>query len=631
MRLTRSIEMLFLSLIYSLFLNVMFFSRKHVNTPEITAFKSMIVVNFFGVITELGCFLTIINFGTENIWSVFFCRAYLIYLTVFNVLFFDYQYTISRGMDFYLKHMKRIRRRVFIIIAIICLMAIFFPLTIVKSPGGIYSEGLGCNVLYLISFITSALMYVYMFKGLKQKTCKFISCIPFLSLEVLSIIVIIIQFSNHQFTLFTVMETLILIIMYFTIENPDTKNIEELKVAKSEADKANNAKSDFLSSMSLEIRTPLNAILGFAEDIKTREKEASKTVSEDADFIVEAATKLLEIIGNILDVNSIESSHIEIREAAYNFKKEMKELIDANAIRIGSKNIKLNIDISRDIPDAIIGDAPHVKEIVANLITNAIKYTDEGEITFKAFCDVNEKDIDLHMLVSDTGHGIKKESQERLFTKFDRLDATINSNIEGTGLGLVITKSLVELMDGEIRLESEYQKGSTFFVDIKQRKATDKQIEEIREKDKPNPVKEMVAENVYSSKPKEKKETVNENAKSVLVVDDNALNIKVASRVLEAMGFKTVGVSSGESAINKTKLEKYDLILMDIMMPEMDGVECFKVLKNIPNFDTPVIAFTADAVVGAENKYLNEGFNGYLAKPFNRADAEKLFKEILNS
>ena len=141
----------------------------------------------------------------------------------------------------------------------------------------------------------------------------------------------------------------------------------------------------------------------------------------------------------------------------------------------------------------------------------------------------------------------------------------------------------------------------------------------------------MVAENVYSSKPKEKKETVNENAKSVLVVDDNALNIKVASRVLEAMGFKTVGVSSGESAINKTKLGKYDLILMDIMMPEMDGVECFKVLKNIPNFDTPVIAFTADAVVGAENKYLNEGFNGYLAKPFNRADAEKLFKEILNS
>lgn len=626
---TRSIEMLFLSLIYSLFLNVMFFSKKHIKTPEITAFKRMIVVNFFGVIAELGCFLTIINLGVDSMWSMFFCRAYLIYLTVFNVLFFDYQYTISRGMDYYLKHMGRIRRRVYIIIGIICVIALIFPLEIVKSPGGIYSEGLSCNLMYIISFIVSALMYVFMFKGLKEKTCRLISCVPFLALEVLSVTVIIIQFTNHQFTLFTVMETLILIIMYFTIENPDTKVVEELKIAKNEADKANNAKSDFLSSISHDIRTPLNAIIGFAEDIKSREKEASKTVSEDADFIMEASNKLLEIIGNILDINSIETSKIEIRESAYNFKKEIRDLVNANAIRIGTKDIKLTIDISQDIPDAMIGDCPHVKEIVTNLITNAIKYTDEGEITFKAFCDINEKDIDLHMIVSDTGHGIKKESQERLFTKFDRLDAKINSNIEGTGLGLVITKSLVELMEGEIRLESEYQKGSTFFVDIKQRKATEKQIEEIRQKDKPNPVKDIVSETLYTTKKEEKKET-NGNAKTVLVVDDNALNIKVASRVLDAMGFKTEGASNGEEAINKTKLNKYDLVLMDIMMPEMDGVECFKKLTIIPNFDTPVIAFTADAVAGAENKYLNEGFNGYLSKPFNRATAEKLFKEILN-
>ena len=626
---TRSIEMLFLSLIYSLFLNVMFFSKKHVKTPEITAFKRLIVVNFFGVIAELGCFLTIINLGIDSMWSMFFCRAYLIYITVFNVLFFDYQYTISRGMDYYLKHMGRIRRRVYIIIGIICVIALIFPLEIVKSPGGIYSEGLSCNLIYIISFIVSALMYVFMFKGLKDKTCRLISCVPFLALEVLSVTVIIIQFINHQFTLFTIMQTLILIIMYFTIENPDTKVVEELKIAKNEADKANNAKSDFLASISHDIRTPLNAIIGFAEDIKSREKEASKTVSEDADFIMEASNKLLEIIGNILDINSIETSKIEIRESAYNFKKEIRDLVNANAIRIGTKDIKLNIDISQDIPDAMIGDGPHVKEIVTNLITNAIKYTDEGEITFKAFCDINEKDIDLHMIVSDTGHGIKKESQDRLFTKFDRLDAKINSNIEGTGLGLVITKSLVELMEGEIRLESEYQKGSTFFVDIKQRKATEKQIEEIRQKDKPNPVKDIVSETVYTTKKEEKKET-NGNAKTVLVVDDNALNIKVASRVLDAMGFKTEGASNGEEAINKTKLNEYDLILMDIMMPEMDGVECFKVLKNIPDFDTPVIAFTADAVAGAENKYLNEGFNGYLSKPFNRATAEKLFNEILN-
>lgn len=242
-------------------------------------------------------------------------------------------------MDYYLKHMGRIRRRVYIIIGIICVIALIFPLEIVKSPGGIYSEGLSCNLMYIISFIVSALMYVFMFKGLKDKTCRLISCVPFLALEVLSVTVIIIQFTNHQFTLFTVMETLILIIMYFTIENPDTKVVEELKIAKNEADKANNAKSDFLSSISHDIRTPLNAIIGFAEDIKSREKEASKTVSEDADFIMEASNKLLEIIGNILDINSIETSKIEIRESAYNFKKEIRDLVNANAIRIGTKDI----------------------------------------------------------------------------------------------------------------------------------------------------------------------------------------------------------------------------------------------------------------------------------------------------
>ena len=623
---TKSIEMLLLSVIYSVFLNIAFFSKKHVKTPELLAFKRLIVINFFGLIFELGCFFTILSFGPENMWSMFFCRAYLIYLTVFNVLFFDYQYTISRGTDYYLKHSSRIRRRVLIIIAIICIFAIFFPLTAIKSDTGIYSEGLAANMMYLISFGASGLMWLFMFKGLKEKTCKFSSCIPFIALEVLSIVVIVIQLHNHQFTLFTVMETLILLIMYFTIENSDVRLIEELKISKNEAEKASNAKTDFIASMSHEIRNPLNAIVGFAEDIRIRSAESSKAINEDANYIVDASNTLLEIVGNILDVNKLESNELELKEKPYNLKEVINECIKQSTPKIGDKNLKLTVDISEAIPILVVGDQVYVKEIFNNLLTNAVKYTDQGEIGVKVTCDIDE-DITIHFVVSDTGQGFKEESKARLFTKFDRLDATINSNIEGIGLGLAITKMLVQMMNGTIKLESEYQKGSTFFVDIKQKQASEDELEKEMLKNKEEPVRDMVVKEAYLKESKEQE--LGEDAKKILVVDDNLLNVKVSERTLKMMGYKVIGAASGKEAIDKVKTEKYDLILMDIMMPEMDGVECLKTLKGIPEFKVPVVAFTADAIAGAEEKYLSDGFNGYLSKPFNKVDAEKIFKKIL--
>ena len=406
--------------------------------------------------------------------------------------------------------------------------------------------------------------------------------------------------------LYDIIMAILCYVMYFTIENPDVKLINELELAKNQAEKANRAKTDFLSSMSHEIRTPLNAIVGLSNIIK--ESDDLEEIHEDASDVINASNTLLEIVNGILDISRIEADKMEVIECNYSPLEEFKTLVTLAETRIGEKNIELRTKFAEDLPEVLYGDKGKVKQIITNLLTNAVKYTENGYIDFKVNC-VNEDNISrLTITVKDTGRGIKKEKFDTLFTKFNRLEEDRNSTTEGTGLGLAITKALTEMMGGKIVVDSTYGEGSKFTIFLSQKIGNASNIEIVKD------------------------ELTTFDGKKILIVDDNSLNIKVASKILKEFNLDIDSCESGFECLDKVKDNNtYDLILMDIMMPKMGGVETFKKLKQIDNFNTPVVALTADAIEGKANKYLEVGFNAYLSKPIDKIELNKVLDNILNN
>lgn len=602
-------------LIIIFFIGIFFFSSKSQKNRSTKWFAVLLCCSFFQLIFDVFSLYTVNHLSTiqpvlNRIVHIFYMG---LMLAVFYIAYKYLETIIEEEIG------KQIKRYNFSLIPLIVTLGgvVFLPLSYIETPKGNYSYGPAAFMTYIgvafYVFFIIRLMFRYG-KNLppKKKTAIYIALLSEIPIAIYQILV--------PLALVTCLGMVLLNLgIYLTTENPDALLAEQLKREKARADTANKAKTSFLANMSHEIRTPINAVLGMNELILRESKEIS--IKEYAKNIEVAAKSLLSIINDILDITKIEAGKLSVISAEYDFGVMIKDVINMISFKTNVKELEFVVAVDENIPVKLIGDDIRLKQILVNLLNNAVKYTHKGTVTFEVRLKPSSKEnaVNLFFSVKDTGIGIKEEDMEKLCAPFERIEEKRNRNIEGTGLGMSITKQLLNLLGSELQITSVYGKGSEFSFLL---------CQEIGDVQLLGKLEDRGERIITSYQP-----IYQAPDAKLLLVDDNELNRKVFTGLLKETKIQIDEADSGKECLDMIRKKRYDIIFLDHMMPELDGVETFRKMKEMedyPSKNAPVIILTANAIVGAREKYLKEGFFAFLEKPIDYKQLEQLIKETLD-
>lgn len=589
------------ALLISFFLLINFFSKKRYDNKETKIFSYMLIFNFINTIFTLS----IVFIEKTNIINIIFLKILnklnnVIQLGWIWLLFLYMLYMLCNNKE---KKYNFIKIITVIINILLGILIFIFPISFYNN---IYLNGLSETFSYIIYFVYLLVIIILTIKNIKNMSNKK-NIIVFTISLLLMLTAFIIKKINPELLIISSIFTYINLIINST-EDPDSRLLLELQKEKEKNEKLNNIKIDFLTNMNHEFRTSLNTIVGFSECIK--QEDSIDACKNDADDIITSSQNLLEIINDVLDISKIETNNMKITEEDYKPLEIFENVISLLKPKLSEKEIEIKTNFNENIPYMLFGDSNKVKQIITNILMNSIKYTEDGSINFEVNCTSEKDKCNLVISIENTGKTIKKENKSSNNLK------EFNKNIvEQSELEFSIAKKFVDMLGGKIVLDEKNMNKTKVTIYLNQ-----------KIKMQGVPLIAEISKLEESIKPQQE----DYSDKKVLIVDDNKMNLKVATRLLKNYNIITTEVLNGYEAINKIKNnEKYDLIFLDDKMPQKNGKETLNEFKKIKGFDIPVIVLTANVLEGMKEKYIEEGFDDYLAKPINKEELKKILDKFL--
>lgn len=623
LKLFPSIGFTICAILFLIIIIYMYFSKRKWSGIQNTIYCFMLVLTMIMLILELLCVYTIsVRYKFPALNEVL-CRLYILGVIIWTSCMIAYIYAIT-NRDKLKDSFKRQKEKFTIVLSLI--VSIFFSISCILPIN--YEKGLNnyifkrdiyaiggdvTLILYVTSFVLIVFLLISLIRNRKKLTLK--QALPFYFTFFLFIVVTIPQLvTGQEFNDLTFIFSVSVVALYFTTESQDSKLLNDLIKSKEKVEETNKAKTEFLTNMSHKIRTPMNTILGFSESLLRENNLTKESIKDDVTNIHSASIELLDLINNILDISRIESFKEEKDEKEYNLKNLIFEVNSVVYSKLDKESVKFNINVDNNMPSVFYGDNVKISKIISNTIINAMKYTSMGSIDLNV-SGLNDKDsYILKFEIANTGHLMREEDFLTDFNDFVKLGNSAQNNIDGVTLGFIVAKRLLSIIDGKMEFKNEVGHGTRYFISIPQKVINENKIG-----------------NIFESISEENNNFLNRDyrGKKVLVVDDNMVNVKLAKRLLENYNIIVDMTTSGRDAIEKVKENKYDIIFLDHMMPELDGIATLKLLKEKYNDLPPIIALTANSYGGLREKYISYGFNDYISKPINVKELSKMLDTYL--